>query len=95
MKKLTLFLLLFASVVAYAQDEYVEEEVREEIEERDEERDRDRDRGGRGRFGREDRGREGRRGGPPGPRTGYRLLVDNLSSRTSWQVIKTLISNYN
>ena len=39
---------------------------------------RDGDRGG-DRFG--DRG--GRR---PGPRTNYRLVVDNLASRTSWQV---------
>ena len=39
--------------------------------------------GGGGRYGDRDR----RRGGnPPGPRTKYRLVVDNLASRTSWQV---------
>ena len=27
-------------------------------------------------------------GGPPGRRTGYRCLVENLSSRTSWQDLK-------
>ena len=40
------------------------------------------DRGGGGRGG------GGRGGGPPGPRTGYRLLVENLSSGTSWQDLK-------
>ena len=35
--------------------------------------------------------RGGDRGGPrrgtaPGPRTNYRIVVDNLSRRTSWQV---------
>ena len=39
-----------------------------------------------------DRGRRrspGRRkGNPPGKRTGYKLLVENLSSRTSWQDLK-------
>ena len=40
----------------------------------------------RGRFGdRDDRDR-GRRGNPPGPRTKYRIIVENVSSRTSWQV---------
>lgn len=29
-----------------------------------------------------------RRGNPPGRRTGYRLIVENLSSRTSWQDLK-------
>jgi len=29
-----------------------------------------------------------RRGNPPGRRTGYRVLVENLSSRTSWQDLK-------
>jgi len=29
-----------------------------------------------------------RRGPPPGPRTGYRLKVENISSRTSWQDLK-------
>ena len=28
----------------------------------------------------------GRRGNPPGRKTNYRLIVENLSSRTSWQV---------
>merc|ERR1712012_1411957 len=28
------------------------------------------------------------RGKPPGPRTGYRLVVENLSSSTSWQDLK-------
>ena len=48
--------------------------------------------GGGGRFGGgNDRGggRDGGRrprGNPPGPRTNYRLVVENLSSRTSWQV---------
>ena len=41
--------------------------------------------GGGGRFGGRDGGRP--RGNPPGPRTNYRLVVENLSSRTSWQVI--------
>ena len=50
---------------------------------RDDRRDRGRyDRGGR--YG--DRDRDRRRGNPPGPRTKYRLIVDNLASRTSWQV---------
>jgi len=30
----------------------------------------------------------GRRGGPPGRKTGYRVVVENLSSRTSWQDLK-------
>ena len=29
-----------------------------------------------------------RRGNPPGRRTGYRCIVENLSSRTSWQDLK-------
>jgi len=28
------------------------------------------------------------RGKPPGPRTGYRIVVENLSSSTSWQDLK-------
>merc|ERR1711962_920536 len=47
-------------------------------------RDRDRDRGrsfGGGRDGR-------RRGNPPGPKTNYRVVVENISSRTSWQDLK-------
>lgn len=44
--------------------------------ERRDDRDRDRGRGG------------GSRGGPPGRRTGYRMTVDNISSRTSWQDLK-------
>ena len=49
-------------------------------------RDRSRDRG-RGGFG---SGRDGgrRRGNPPGPKTNYRVVVENISSRTSWQVRK-------
>ena len=47
-------------------------------------------RGGGGRFDRGGDRRGGRpRGNPPGPRTNYRLVVENLSSRTSWQVRKT------
>jgi len=34
------------------------------------------------------RGGSFRRGNPPGRRTGYRLVVENLSSRTSWQDLK-------
>lgn len=45
-----------------------------------------RDRGSNRRFGGGRDDRDGRRGGPPGPRTGYRLAVENVSSRTSWQV---------
>jgi len=47
-------------------------------------------RNGGDRFGGGGRGRSPprRRGNPPGRRTGYRLLVDNLSSRTSWQDLK-------
>ena len=45
-----------------------------------------------GRRGSRDRpsfGRDGgRRGNPPGPRTNYRLIVENISSRTSWQDLK-------
>ena len=51
-------------------------------------RDSRRERGGG--FGRG--GRDGRRGNPPGPKTNYRLVVENISSRTSWQVRKSLIS---
>ena len=29
-----------------------------------------------------------RKGNPPGKRTGFKLLVENLSSRTSWQDLK-------
>ena len=45
--------------------------------------------GGRDRSGGRDRygGRDGRRRGiPPGRKTDYRLIVENLSSKTSWQV---------
>lgn len=45
--------------------------------------DRRGDRGGRGDRG--DRGR-GPRGNPPGRKTEYRLIVENMSSKTSWQV---------
>jgi len=53
---------------------------------------RERGRGGGGRFGRSPpRGGRGRspirRGNPPGRKTNYRIIVENLSSRTSWQVI--------
>merc|ERR1712165_113578 len=48
-------------------------------------RDSRRERGGGG-FGRG--GRDGRRGNPPGPKTNYRLVVENISSRTSWQDLK-------
>ena len=41
--------------------------------------------GGGDRGGGRDGGRRPR-GNPPGPRTNYRLVVENLSSRTSWQV---------
>ena len=54
---------------------------------------RERGRGG-GRFGRSPpRGGRGRspirRGNPPGRKTNYRIIVENLSSRTSWQVSRT------
>merc|ERR1712012_347317 len=70
--------------------------------ERRDRRDGDR-RGGRGgdrfggdrrdfRGGRDDRGggdRGGRpRGAPPGRKTEYRLIVENMSSKTSWQDLK-------
>jgi len=42
--------------------------------------------GGRRDFGDRDRGFGGRR--PPGARTGYRVMVENLSSSTSWQDLK-------
>ena len=29
-----------------------------------------------------------RKGNPPGKRTGFKLIVENLSSRTSWQDLK-------
>ena len=45
---------------------------------------RDKDRGSRRRS---PRGFDRRRGNPPGQRTNYRIIVENLSSRTSWQVI--------
>ena len=51
-------------------------------------RDRSRDRG-RGFGGRDRDGGRGRRGNPPGPKTNYRLVVENISSRTSWQVRRT------
>ena len=44
--------------------------------------------GGGGRYG---GGRDRRRGNPPGRKTNYRLIVENLSSRTSWQVIQLQI----
>lgn len=47
-------------------------------------RERDRDRGGRGFGGRS----PPRRGSRPGPKTDYRIVVENLSSRTSWQDLK-------
>ena len=55
---------------------------------------RERGRGGGGRFGRSPpRGGRGRspirRGNPPGRKTNYRIIVENLSSRTSWQVSLT------
>lgn len=65
---------------------------------------RDNYRGGRDRYSRRDdyddhrrgggdRGRNDHRSGggggnPPGPRTNYRIIVTNLSSRTSWQDLK-------
>lgn len=53
---------------------------------------RERDRGGRDRGGRGRSpprgGDRGRRGNPPGQRTNYRIIVENLSSRTSWQDLK-------
>ena len=63
---------------------------------RDRDRDRDRDRSSRrgssprrfggGRDSDRDRGGRGGRGNPPGRRTPHRLTVENLSSKTSWQV---------
>ena len=53
-------------------------------------RDRDRDRRGGGGFGRGRSPPRGRGGRPPGPKTDYRIVVENLSSRTSWQVRKEL-----
>ena len=54
-------------------------------------RDRDRDRrGGGGGFGRGRSPPRGRGGRPPGPKTDYRIVVENLSSRTSWQVRKEI-----
>ena len=35
-----------------------------------------------------DRSKPRRRGNPPGRKTGYRVLVENLSSKTSWQDLK-------
>jgi len=48
------------------------------------------DRGGGGGFGRNERFGRGPppRGRAPGPRTGYRLIVGNLSSSVSWQDLK-------
>ena len=54
-------------------------------------RDRDRDRRGGGGFGRGRSPPRGRGGRPPGPKTDYRIVVENLSSRTSWQVREILI----
>ena len=48
--------------------------------------------GGGGGRGRHDDRRP--RGNPPGPRTNYRLVVENLSSRTSWQVSDFMILIY-
>ena len=65
---------------------------------RDDRRGGDRRGGGRNdRFGggdRRDRGgdRGGRpRGNPPGRKTEYRLIVENMSSKTSWQVKHDLV----
>lgn len=56
---------------------------------RDDRRDGRRDYRDRGGYGTGYRGQRGdRRGAPPGPRTGNRLLVENISSRTSWQDLK-------
>ena len=45
--------------------------------------------GGRRDFGGGDRDRGGFGGRrPPGARTGYRVVVENLSSSTSWQDLK-------
>ena len=51
-------------------------------------RERDGDRRDRGGFGGRDRRRSRSpfRGAAPGGRTPYRVIVGNLSSRTSWQV---------
>ena len=64
---------------------------------REKERAREReggDRRDRGGFGGRDRRRSRSpfRGGAPGGRTPYRVIVDNLSSRTSWQVRVSLDS---
>ena len=58
-------------------------------------RERDGDRRDRGGFGGRDRRRSRspfRGGNAPGGRTPYRVIVDNLSSRTSWQVRVSLDS---
>eukprot|EP00095_Tigriopus_kingsejongensis_P000270 maker-scaffold329_size204955-snap-gene-1.19 protein:Tk00270 transcript:maker-scaffold329_size204955-snap-gene-1.19-mRNA-1 annotation:"serine-arginine protein 55" len=47
-----------------------------------------RDRGSSRRYGGGRDDRDNRRGVPPGPRTGYRLIVENVASRTSWQDLK-------
>ena len=47
--------------------------------------------GHHGGGGRGDGGGRRPRGNPPGPRTNYRLVVENLSSRTSWQVRISLL----
>ena len=46
------------------------------------------DRFGSGCDGGQGRSKHRRRGNPPGRKTGYRRLVENLSSRTSWQDLK-------
>ena len=47
-----------------------------------------RDRGG---FNRGRGGRDRRRDNPPGQKTKYRVIVENISSRTSWQVFVELL----
>ena len=48
--------------------------------------------GGGGRFGGGSGGRP--RGGGPGRKTNHRIIVENLSSRTSWQVGNDCIQNW-
>ena len=36
-----------------------------------------------------------RKGNPPGKRTGYKLIVENLSTRTSWQDLKDYMRQVN
>ena len=50
------------------------------------------DRGGGGGFGGRGRSPPRRGGNPPGKKTPYRIIVENLSSRTSWQVKITGLS---